>query len=149
MHTNSQKIAQKAYADVTKIYDDHDEAYHKKYATMAHRLPILIHTAGLTQALAFVEAKSQKTAAWKEYFNHVASGEGLGYQGGDAGRELYLASQNAPLSEYILLTKRVNDVVVWYKRFAESILKVDASQADTESVDEVDEPTTAVEGDPT
>lgn len=128
MHTNSQKFAQKAYADVTQISDNYDAAYHKKYATMAHRLPILIHTAGLTQALAFVEAKSQTIEAWQQYFNHVATALGR-----SDGKALFLESQTAALDKYILLTKQVNDVVVWYKRFAESVLKIDASQADSES----------------
>lgn len=128
MHTNSQKYAQKAYKDVTAVQKDKNDDYHKKYATMAHRLPVLIHTAGLTQALAFVEAKSQNEPAWEAYFNHVA--EALEKADGNT---LFLESQTAELEEYILLTKRVNDVVVWYKRFAESVLKIDASQADSES----------------
>jgi CRISPR-associated protein Cmr5 len=159
MHTNSQKIAQQAYKDVTAVAEAHPNTkkegkkeeetnpYRQKYATMAHRLPILIHTAGLTQALAFVEAKSKKAQAWQLYFDHIA--QQLGFekkedenkQAQSAGYWLFKKSQEAELELYILLTKQVNDVVVWYKRFAESVLKIDASQADTELVNEDEEAT--------
>jgi CRISPR-associated protein Cmr5 len=132
MQTNSQILAQKAYEDVSGVLarnPGRDDPYNKKYATMAHRLPILIQTAGLTQALAFTHAKSQNVAAWDEYLDHVATA--VERANGEA---LFLESQRASLPDYILLTKQVMAAIVWYKRFAESILKIDASQAEGEAL---------------
>jgi CRISPR-associated protein Cmr5 len=132
MQTRKQKLSKQIMAQINVAAGLEDgpngiSGYKKKYGTMAHRLPILVRTAGLVQALAFVQAKRGNVGAWGDYLDDVAVlllGEGAD------GEALITASQHAPLSEYILLTRRVNEALVWYKRFAESILKVDASEQD-------------------
>ncbi|GAB4281995.1 MAG: type III-B CRISPR module-associated protein Cmr5 [Candidatus Promineifilaceae bacterium] len=134
MQTLSQKYAADAYKRVNQIAEK-DEKYQKKYGTMAHKLPILIRTAGLVQALAFVAAKGSGTKAWWQYLEDVAKTVDAQL---DA-KMLIEKSQKAKagLNEYILLTRRVSQATLWYKRFAESILKVEASeQTDDETEEE-------------
>lgn len=138
MKTINQEYAIKAHDRVQTAHDKYPEdpkkakAYRKKYGTMAHKLPILIRTAGLVQALAFVEAKGTKTDAWKDYLNDVAQTVGR-----DNGQALLQESQNAQLNKYIYLTREVSAALLWYKRFAESILKVEASdQLDEDETEE-------------
>lgn len=141
MQTLSQKYAADAYQSVRRVCQEHPDTtkegkkYQKKYGTMAHKLPILIRTAGLVQALAFVAAKGSGTPAWRQYLEDVA-------QTVDAqldAQTLIENSQKAGLNEYILLTRRVSQATLWYKRFAESILKVEASDQMDEDAEEESE----------
>lgn len=137
MQTLSQTYAMDAYQRVQQVCEKHPDTtekgkkYQKKYGTMAHKLPILIHTAGLVQALAFVMAKSSGTPAWRQYLEDVAF---TANEKSNA-KQLLEKSQQAGLNEYILLTRQVSQAALWYKRFAESILKIEAS----EQLDEEDE----------
>lgn len=139
MKTINQEYAVKAHERVQAAYDKYPKdpkkakSYCKKYGTMAHKLPILIRTAGLVQALAFVAAKGEKTSAWKDYLNDVATTIGR-----SSGQALLQESQNAQINQYIRLTREVSAALLWYKRFAESILKVEASDQDDEDAAEED-----------
>jgi CRISPR-associated protein Cmr5 len=129
MKTLNQEYALKSHERVTNVAEK-SKSYQKKYGTMAHKLPILIRTAGLVQALAFVEAKGTKTPAWQDYLNDVA--QTIGRNNGQALRK---ESQQAELSDYIRLTREVSAALLWYKRFAESILKVEASEQAEDEVE--------------
>lgn len=130
MKTLNQEYAVKSHERVTNVAEK-SKSYQKKYGTMAHKLPILIRTAGLVQALAFVEAKGIKMVAWQDYLNDVA--QTIGRNNGQALRQ---ESQQAELSDYIRLTREVSAALLWYKRFAESILKVEASEQAEDEVEQ-------------
>ena len=130
VQTRKQRISGKILGQVQKIKDSESDANQKKYGTMAHRLPILVHSAGLVQALAFVQAKKKNTKAWGKYIDDLALT--LGKNNGD---QLFRDVQGAPLKEYMTLTHQVNEALVWYKRFAESILKVEAKDANTDEAE--------------
>lgn len=123
MQTNQQKFATSAYKQVGAIKKK-DETYQQKYGSMSHKLPLLIRTAGLAQALAFVRAK--KETAYEELLNHVA--ETVQWPGATNGEKLAEKSRNEHLDGYILLTRRVSSALIWYKRFAESELGISANQ---------------------
>jgi len=93
---------------------------------MAHKLPILIRTAGLVQALAFVEARG------KEIQKRLLTDLKATIEPNDP-RTLLIHAQNADLSEYMRLTQQIMAALLWYKRFAQSILGVDASEAALEN----------------
>lgn len=95
----------------------------KKYGAMAHKLPILARTAGLVQALAFVQSRGQ--APHKELLEHVAQT----VVGADA-KEFLRRTRDAQLSEYVYLTERTMLALKWYKRFAQSVLEVEATEGD-------------------
>src|SRR5579875_672637 len=121
MQTRDQKYALTAYEHVSKVNMDDKQSY----GAMAHKLPILIRTAGLAQALSFVEARGKKPQA--QLLTDIA------LTIGNANRqELLERVRKAELSEYIYLTKQVMDALLWYKRFAQSVLGVDASEANDE-----------------
>jgi len=54
MQTLDQQYSASAYEQVLSIKKEKD---YKKYGAMAHKLPVLIHTAGLVQALEFVNSR--------------------------------------------------------------------------------------------
>ncbi|MBX3015607.1 MAG: type III-B CRISPR module-associated protein Cmr5 [Caldilineaceae bacterium] len=121
MQTRSQKYAKKIYAQVCEI-EKMSEEERKKYGSMAHKLPVLVRTAGLAQALAFVDARSSAPA--KTLLDHLASI----LQVKDKS-ELLKQSRENGLAEYMHLTQNVLIALVWYKRFAQSVLGIDASEA--------------------
>jgi CRISPR-associated protein Cmr5 len=125
MTTLQQQMATKAHELVSGVGQDEKQ----KYGTMAHKLPVLIHTAGLAQALAFVEARQDP--AQLKLLDHLAAT--LGIEAITNRQQLAQKSREESLPVYMLLTRRALQALVWYKRFAESILNVDA-RADAEAV---------------
>ncbi len=126
MQTIQQRLAKQAHADILTVNDDEK----KKYGTMAHKLPILIRTAGLTQALAFVQARGSE--AQNKLLDHIANA--IEIEGIQNGNNLAQKSREESLEQYIFLSRRVMMALVWYKRFVESVLKV--SQRDAANEDE-------------
>lgn len=119
MQTREQKYAASAYQAVNALSKSGLEDK-QSYGGMAHKLPILIHTAGLAQALAFVDARGK--ASQRQLLTDLAGTIGK------ASKDTLLASaRNAELSEYMHLTQQIMDALLWYKRFAQSVLDVDSS----------------------
>lgn len=117
MATRNQQLAADAHRQVTQFKTEHDEKAHKKYGTMAHKLPVLVRTAGLVQAVAFVQTRGNKSQ--QTLLTHLA--ETLGYEEVDT---FAADTRTHNLQDYMLLTRRVLAALLWYKRFAESILDV-------------------------
>jgi CRISPR-associated protein Cmr5 len=144
MQTRDQKYAIDAYTNVTAVKNAPDEEKSvsdkekstpdkkksesdkekrvRKYGVMCHKLPLLIHTAGLAQALAFVE--SRKGKIYETFLKDL--GKTLEVVG------IAAKAREAELNEYMRLTQQVMEALVWYKRFAQSILGVDASDTEEE-----------------
>jgi CRISPR-associated protein Cmr5 len=118
MQTRDQKYAVDVYERVSKV----KEADRKRYGAIAHKLPILIRTAGLVQALAFVDSRQ------KQLLNDLAGT--IGKPNSDT---LLSRAREANLSEYMRLTQQVMAALLWYKRFAQSVLGVNASDAEDEA----------------
>jgi CRISPR-associated protein Cmr5 len=119
MQTRDQKYAAIVYDQVSRI--ENQEEY-KQYGAMAHKLPILIRTAGLTQALEFVNARGK--GLQKQLLEDLA----VTVEQNDTAN-LLSSVRSANLSEYMRLTQHIMAALLWYKRFAQSILKVDVSEA--------------------
>ena len=126
MQTRDQKYAVDILDKVSKVSKEKKE-YQNIYGGMSHKLPILIRTAGLAQALSFVEAKAIKVNALQQFLKDLS--ETVGKQ------DLARGSRELPLSEYIRLTQQVMAALLWYKRFAQSVLGVDASDRDDTTSD--------------
>lgn len=125
MQTRDQRYATIAYGYVQKVKEDGEKKY-KVYGSLAHKLPILIHHAGLAQALAFVDTRIDESIA-QRFLNNLAAT----VEQGDRNTLLKYARE-AHLSEYMLLTQQVLAALLWYKRFAQSILQVEASDEEAE-----------------
>lgn len=122
----------------TKIYDQiseypgrlpEDASERKRYGSMAHKLPILVRQAGLVQALSFVETRRKDP--YDELLKHLAVTVGE-----TDVAHLLARSREAELTEYIYLTERVLLALKWYKRFAQSVLKVDPAEDDSSGGDD-------------
>ena len=116
--TDFEKIYEQvnAYKEIEK-----NDKLQERYGGMAYSLPILVRTAGLAQALSFVESKSKndKSHPYTYLLNHLAE-----VVINNKGSEFAKQSRNANLQEYMYLTRRTMLALKWYKRFAETVLKV-------------------------
>jgi CRISPR-associated protein Cmr5 len=125
MQTRDQRYAVDAYQSIAKVKAEDRQ----NYGGMAHKLPILIRTAGLAQALSFVDSRGKD--AQKLLLEDIA--KTIGKPGKAA---LLSRAREAELGEYMLLTKQVMDALLWYKRFAQSVLGVQASDTIQETNNE-------------
>jgi CRISPR-associated protein Cmr5 len=118
MKTLEQELAEKVYHKVV-AHEGQPDA--KKYGSMAHKLPILIRTAGLAEALAFVESRGKDPLdALLDDLARVVSNQSR--------KDFVAQSRSADLQDYIYLTRRTMLALKWFKRFAQSMLGVDATE---------------------
>lgn len=116
LRTRDQHYAAAVYACVGVVA----KADKAAYGSMAHKLPVLIRTAGLAQALSFVDARSQN--GQKNLLKDLAQVMGFA-------EPVFLLerSREAGLREYMRLTREALTALLWFKRFAQSLLDVDAT----------------------
>lgn len=122
MKTRSQELAAVVMGKVKEV-EKKDKTFRDQYGGMAHKLPVLIRTAGLVQAVTFVEARGQKGAQKLLTDLAVVLGDesSLAFQA-------RLQSIN-DLAEYMHVTQQALTALLWYKRFAQSILDIDNAKA--------------------
>ena len=125
MQTREQIFAAKIYEQVAKVKLNEEQA--KGYGAVAHKLPILIRTAGLAQALTFVEARGKENGPTHHLLDDLALTVGKSDK-----KALLASARNAQLSEYMLLTQHVMDALLWYKQFAQSVLGIDVTMVSEE-----------------
>jgi CRISPR-associated protein Cmr5 len=122
MMTRSQQYA-KAIAEQVKDVKGKSLKIQKQYGALCHRFPIMVLRNGLAQAVGFLAAKSKNTSAHGLLLGHIAAHLDSG-----ANAASYQTHVNqADIAEYRHLTREALAAAVWYKRFAESLLNVDAS----------------------
>lgn len=143
MKTRDQKLAMAVYERVmaldTSLAQDKRKP-RKQYGTMAHQMPILIRTAGLAQALAFVEARHSEEqgkplSPQHRLINDLECVLRNNNMLEDKHRSLLAAVREAELGEYMRLTQHVLAALLWFKRYAQSVLNV--QQGDEEGQREV------------
>ncbi len=117
MQTREQRYATGIYELVSRV----SAANKEKYGSLAHKLPVLIRSAGLAQALVFAATREPEQrqlladlATVLEYTDE---------------RSLLAAARTADLGEYMLLTEHALAALLWFKRYAQSVLDVDAAEA--------------------
>lgn len=140
MKTRDQEYASTAVQKVSAVKAKLNADDRNRYGAMAHQLPILIRSAGLAQALAFLDTRD--TVGHKQLLSDLAATVGLP-------NTLVRKAREAPLEEYMQLTRQVMAALLWYKRFAQSILDIKASDgvkdANLAPVPEVEATSTEVE----
>lgn len=128
MQTRDQRYAAEIFRQVSEFKTLKDsegkQSDYKEYGAMAHKLPVLIRTAGLAQALAFVQARGKDPH--KQLLNHLA--KVVNFTNGDA---LAHRSREADLEAYMYLTEQTLAALLWYKRFAQSVLEVESGEGDS------------------
>lgn len=117
--TLEQRYATKVF-EKANVYSDKSKEERTRYGNLAFALPIMIRSAGLVQALHF--ASTRKKAEQKQFLQDLA--EILEFKNT---QELLDKSRTAQITEYMRLTRQTLAVLVWFKRFAQSILDLEAS----------------------
>lgn len=116
--TRQQQWAREAFTRVlaqAKLGKDRQKAYR----TECLRMPALLRQSGAVQAIAFV--KSRKDEAARAFLTDLAV-VCLGVAQ-DPANALYVAALNAPLPQYLALSRDLVGVAVWFRRFALSELE--------------------------
>lgn len=129
MQTREQKYADSAFRQISADVENKRSSYQKKYGSMAHKLPVLIRSAGLAQALQFVESRGSDEQ--KVLLKHLANTIGC-----TSKAELLDKSRSEDLNGYIHLTEKTLGALLWYKRFAQSVLNVEAGENEENSAEE-------------
>ncbi|WP_054537068.1 type III-B CRISPR module-associated protein Cmr5 [Herpetosiphon geysericola] len=142
--TRDQKFAASAYAHIETVLKQYPKPVDKPntekskeeksieakyqtsrnvYGSMAHKLPILIRNAGLVQALAF--AQSRDKSEINLFLEHLAITINFTCKAQDFAAKV----AELELAEYMYRTQQALDALLWYKRFVQSILDIDPSNA--------------------
>ncbi len=131
MRTRSQELSENVFKKVKKYKEYVAEKTSTKepnedlteYGSMAHKLPILIHHAGLAQAIEFVRTRDKESH--KKLLEDLSRTLGQG-----SSEEFAKKCRECELIEYIHLTQRALEALQWYKRFAKSVLGVEANSGE-------------------
>lgn len=137
MQTRDQRLAFAIYERVLAFDTPNlSKKQRKQYGSMAHKLPILIRTAGLSQALAFVEARHrEKDGKIPPQLKLLRDLEQvLLKEKMLEGSNLFAVARKAELGEYMCLTQHTMAALLWFKRYAQSVLGV--QQGDEEEEDD-------------
>jgi CRISPR-associated protein Cmr5 len=132
--TLEQKRAAKAYEHVRTIAEKHakESTERKQYAAMAQTLPVLIRTAGLCQALHFLQSRGGKDGrgVLGQLLEHIAGQLQRTSPGITDGNSLCSAVRNAPLPAYLWMTRETLATAEWYARLSQSELDVQKGTGD-------------------
>jgi len=130
MASLDQERARLAYEHVARFKD---KAGDKKYATMVHKLPALLHAAGLCQALHYVDSRGD--AHQKQLLEHLAAQlRRVDGKISDA-TSLLNAVRTADLPVYLRLTHETHACASWYRRMVQGVLKVQMGEEDEGAAD--------------
>ena len=128
MQSRDQTRAMLAHTHIMTVAGWKDERRAKKYGSMVHRLPALIRSAGLSQALHFV--KSRKSKDQNLLLQHLADQLRV-MDGTIAGpQELLDVVRKAPLPKYLSFTREALACIDWYRRLVQGELDVEAGDRD-------------------
>jgi len=113
IQTRSQLRAQIAFNCVSGVHSKGGD-----YKKLSKKFPALVHTCGLTQAIAFVQGKEKNLG--QRYLEDIA-----GIISPEKTVDLAERSRNADLIEYQHITRDVIDAATWLKRYSEALLEDD------------------------
>jgi CRISPR-associated protein Cmr5 len=128
MPSLDQQRALLAHKHVSEVKKWPDEKLRKKYGGMVHRLPALVRSAGLSQALHFVS--SRKSDDQKRVLDHLAAQLGHIDARIKSREALLEVVRGAPLPKYLVLTREALACVDWYRRLVQGELGIEAGEQD-------------------
>jgi len=120
--TLEQQRAAKAFEHVQKIKVEASAEDRDRYGSTAQKLPVLIRTAGLCQALHFV--RSRNGDIYKQLLNHLGDQLHRANPAITDGETLCEQSRKAELQSYLWLSREALASAEWYARLAQSELGV-------------------------
>jgi CRISPR-associated protein Cmr5 len=127
MATLDQKRASLAFEHIMGV-KRWDKAEQKKYASIVHAMPALLRSAGLSQALHFV--RSRRSEKQQLFLEHLAAQLRHIDADIDGPDKLLAKVRSADLLEYLRLTHEALACVVWYRRFVQGELGIEAGETD-------------------
>lgn len=107
--TREQNYAATIYIQVEGVKNDKNLKKQVKddYKNMSEKLPVLIRSAGLVQALYFAETRNEGS---RKLIQHLKATLG--------NPNLLEDSRTKPINDYIFLTEKCLLALKWYKRFS-------------------------------
>ena len=103
-----------------RVRDYQGKDSESKYRTLCMKMPSLLKQSGLVQSLAFMRARDD---IGKVFCDELATTYGLLVTNDkSAGEVLQDQAQNAELPVYLVLSRDLIEVSVWFRRFAQSEL---------------------------
>jgi CRISPR-associated protein Cmr5 len=136
MQARSQEYAAKVYPLVKGLTE---QAIKKRYGSLCHKFPLIVRENGLAAAFGFLAAKGGTDSNSPENLLLAHYAEMLGFTNPDGTANpdaLHSTVVRAELTAYRHFTQQTLHLAEWFKRYAEGVLKVDASG---ESIAEEDE----------
>ena len=131
--TRDQERALLAHRHVLEVQEKGPD-YSRKYGSMAFKLPVLVHNAGLVAAMHFVAARGSQPQ--REVLEHLAKQlQQAGFLKGSGSEALLQALREAEMARTRALTREVQRCLNWYKRFTQSVLKVYSTDEDDDSAE--------------
>ncbi|GMV90117.1 MAG: hypothetical protein AMXMBFR81_30470 [Chthonomonas sp.] len=107
----------KAALDKVSAHRGQNAEFKGKYTTWVRRLPGLIQTSGLAQTVVFAKEKAAEDPAVKALLEDLKGTPGIG-------SDLIDRVKSADLQDYMFMSQRLLEAIVFYKRFCVSILEV-------------------------
>lgn len=126
MITLEQELAAAVYRKVDEFGRHHEEntTERRQYGAMAHKLPVLIRTSGLAEALAFAQSRGSGKTGHQQLLKDL----GAVIFPDEKNADICVRSREAEMQSYMYLTRRSLLALKWFKRFAESVLEVGATE---------------------
>lgn len=124
--TREQKRAHISFQQVQRLQNE-TETRRKAYGRVCHKLPVLIRQAGLVQALAFIQAKASDGN--ERILDHLAEALHQAQVLPNGTRTTLMdTAREADMGPYVYLTREVQALLLWHKRYAQSVLGVDTGE---------------------
>ncbi|WP_411347103.1 type III-B CRISPR module-associated protein Cmr5 [Paenibacillus sp. WLX2291] len=132
MQSAQHHYAEQAYKGIQEVKESHADLVNE-YGQLCHRFPSLVLTNGLRLAYIFFAKKAAlsneaKPNAYRLYLAHMKEAlqmdnweKGLGL----ANRHGKVLSGASSQTSYLYLSRNALNASVWFKRYAEAILKVE------------------------
>jgi CRISPR-associated protein Cmr5 len=128
MATLDQQRAALAFTQVSEFEGETKKAQAKKYASLVHKLPALLASAGLCQALHFVASRNDENQ--RKLVGHLAEQLERTDPQVTSADQLLARIRSADLASYLRLTDEAIACAAWYRRMVQAVLKMEATDAD-------------------
>lgn len=129
MATLDQDRAALAFKHVSELAGEGKKEDADKYASIVHKLPSLLASAGLCQAIHFVESRSDdKRAHQKKLVDHLAAQLHRVDRTIISSEDLLKRVRGADLALYLRLTDEAIACAAWYRRMVQAVLKREAGE---------------------
>lgn len=126
MRNRDQNRAMNAYGKVEAVSKQHDQPFGKKYGSICLKFPAMIQYNGLCQAVAFHQAKAAKQEYSRLFLSDLAK---VVYADDTKDLEaLAGAARSLDSAPYQWLTRETMHCAVWFKRYAEAVLRVEPGE---------------------